>query len=147
MPTAYGGAAKKYAWKDHDTDIVNMLPPVLNQWYTVFDAEDVRLLEMYIAQVNTETDPKDVEVRWTIDGNVYFVTVTVANGVENYIYRTMDPSTAGTSGLTDTIVENPAFIHNDKRGLDFKVEVRIISALGTAQRLVAYAVRETLEET
>lgn len=141
------GAAVKYVYLDHDTDVRSEVPPILNQWYQVFHAYDVRLLWCTVTQTNDEVAAKNMEVRWTIDGTVYFCTVAAANGTTYYIFRTRLPSTAGTLGLEATVTQLNAVFYVDKRGQDFKVEVRMTSALGTNQTLLAYCVRETLEQT
>ena len=133
--------------QDHDTDVVDEAPPVQNTWYEVFHAEDVRLLYCAIRQDNTEEDAKDVEIRWTLDDNVYFDTVPLAHGTWEFTYRDQNPSSGGTLGLTTTATMYNAARNIDKRGLDFKVEVRMTSVPGTAQRLRCYCVRETLEVT
>ena len=137
----------KMSWRDHDSDVVDESPPILNEWYPVFDREDVRLLFCDIFQTNTETAAKDVEVRWTIDGNIYFVSVSLANGTHQYVHRVPQPSLAGTGGLGTAAGVVNAGYHADKRGQSFKVEIRITSPLGTAQRLVCWCVPETLEQT
>ena len=133
--------------QDHDTDEVNEAPPVQNTWYEVFDAEDVRLIWCEIYQTNTDIAAKDIEVRWTIDGNVYLVTVSLDDDTVNFIYRDRAPSAVGTAGLTSTPTEVNAGFNVDKRGLAFKVEVRMTSVPGTAQVLRCRCVRETLEVT
>lgn len=133
--------------QDHDSDIVDETPPDQNVWYELFHAEDVRLIFNTIYQSNDEAAAKDVNVRWTIDGNVYFITTNLANATTLYMLRTFLPSLGGTSGLTFSAARINAVDFVDKRGLDFKVEVRITSLLGTNQRLLSYAVRETLEVT
>ena len=133
--------------RDHDTDEVLETPPVQNTWYEVFDAEDVRLIWCWIYQSNTENDAKDIEVRWTIDGNVYFVAVALDDATPNYIYRIWTPSGGGTAGLASTATEANAGHYVDKRGLDFKVEIRMTSVPGTNQLLQCRCVRETLEVT
>lgn len=141
------GANVKYVYLDHDTDVVNEAPPILNQWYTVFDADDVRLLWCWIRQTNTEAAAKNIEVRWTIDGNVYLVSDPLASGVPDYIFRIPNPSGGGVAGLYYRAPDANACLYVDKRGQRFKVEVRITSALGTAQILTCWCVRETLEVT
>lgn len=144
MPKAFG---QKFMYLDHDSDVVNEAPPVLNQWYTAFDALDVRLIWCRARQTNVETAAKDINVRWTIDGNVYFVNTTMDNNTWYYVFRYPNASTGGTLGLaTGTPIENAGY-HVDKRGQSFKVEVRIVSALGTNQTLECECVRETLELT
>jgi hypothetical protein len=141
------GANVKYAYLDHDTDRQNLAPPVLNQWYTVFHAYDVRLIWCQINQSNTEAAAKDIETKWTIDGISYFKAFSMPSGVRHWCYRDHNPSAGGTAGLVIVAVEYNAGMFVDKRGQDFKVEVRITSALGTAQTLICDCVRETLEQT
>jgi len=149
MPVAGGniGAGAKYHYQDHDTDRVNMAPPEQNTWYEVFDADDVRLLWQSIYQSNTEAAAKDVEARWTIDGQVYLGMISLPDSDQSYVYRTEYPSAAGTAGLfifTDRV--NAAW-NVDKRGRSFKVEVRMTGLPGAAQTLTSNCVRETLEVT
>ena len=146
MPIAHQGEVK-YHYRDHDTDRVSEAPPVQNQWYTVFDAEDVRLLWCRTTQTNDETAAKDVEVRWTIDGNVYLSTTSMDDNTDYFTYRVAGPSAVGTAGLNSATPARHGTDKIDKRGLSFKVEVRITSVPGTNQTLVCDCVRETLEET
>lgn len=140
-------AIKKYWLQDHDSDIIQEAPPTVNVWYTLFDDEDVRLLEMFVQQINEEEENKTLQVRWTIDGNVYFVEIDAANTTEYYVFRNLIPSLGGTLGLSSSSNQNRAFIDDFKCGLSFKVEVRIITAVGTNQALNSLAVHETLEVT
>jgi len=133
--------------QDHDTDVVNEAPPVQNTWYEAFDAEDVRLLWCLIFQSNDETAAKDVEVRWIIDGTTYFVSTSLINNSNHHIFRYYLPSAAGTDGLLVSAAPRSAVHYMDKRGLDFKVEIRMTSVPGTNQILRGWCVRETLEVT
>lgn len=133
--------------QDHDSDVVNETPPVQNTWYEVFHAYDVRLLICAIEQVNDEAAAKDVEVRWTIDGNVYFDVVPLADSTLNWVYRNRLPSAGGTTGLAVAASFVNAVRYTDKRGHDFQVEVRTTSVPGTNQVLTCWCVRETLEVT
>jgi len=144
VPKAQG---QKFHYRDHDTDVVDVSPPVQNQWYEVFHAYDVRLIWCAILQANDETFVKTLEIRWTIDGNVYFEQMVAAHNVRRYVFRAVDPSLGGTQGLNSSATAYTASVYTDKRGQDFKVEIRITSALGTNQRLLGYCVRETLELT
>ena len=137
----------KMSWRDHDSDVVNEAPPILNNWYPLFDAEDVSLIWCVVRQQNDETAAKDIEVRWTIDGNVYFTSDSLAHNSLEYIYRDHMPSLGGTFGLTASAAAQNAALRVDKGGQSFKVEVRITSALGTNQVLTCWCVRETLEQT
>jgi hypothetical protein len=137
----------KYMWLDHDTDVVSEAPPTWNQWYTVFDADDVRLLWCVIYQSNDEQAAKNVEVRWTIDGITYLVAFSLANNTLTWIYRDYKPSTGGILGLLTSAVALNGAMYVDKKGQSFIVEIRITSANGTSQVLNGYCVRETLEPT
>ena len=133
--------------QDHDSAVVDERPPVQNTWYEVFHDQDVRILWCRIYQKNDEAAAKDVEITWTIDGNVYFVSTSLDDNTWEYVYRSVIPSGGGTAGLTiDTTLRNAAY-SIDKRGLDFKVEVRMTSVPGTNQRLECMCVYETLEVT
>lgn len=149
MPDSWsdGRPIQKYAYLDHDTDIVNLAPPVLNQWYEVFHAYDVRLLWCLLYQTNGEAAAKNIEIRWTIDGTVYFNVSALTSGTGYYVYRDYTENFGGTVGLVTTANIVNAAYYVDKRGQDFKVEVRITSALGSAQAFSCRCVRETLEVT
>ena len=144
MPKASG---MKFHYLDHDTDVQSLAPPVQNTWYEVFHAYDVRLLWCTVTQANDETAAKDIEVRWTIDGNVYLGIGNCASASPYYVFRRLLPSAGGTAGLIILAGTQNAAYGVDKRGQDFKVEVRITSALGTNQTLICRCVRETLELT
>lgn len=133
--------------RDHDTDVVNETPPVQNTWYEVFDAEDVRLIWCTIYQVSDDIVAKDIEVRWTIDGNVYFIAVSLDDSTLSYIFKNTYGSTGRTAGLGSSAAAVNAGYHTDKRGLAFKVEVRMTSVPGVNQSLRCYCTRETLEVT
>ena len=149
MPVAGGhiGAGVKYHYEDHDTDGVNEIPPVQNTWYEVFDAEDVRLIWCTMRQTNDEAAAKDVELRWTIDGNVYFLVESLADSEVRWCYRSVAESSGGTGGLISQIDKVNAAYNVDKRGQSFKVEIRLTGAPGTNQTLRCRCVRETLEAT
>jgi hypothetical protein len=134
-------------WKDHDTAELNAAPPAFNTWITVFHDYDVRLLWCRVKQSNTETNVKNIHIRWTVDGHVYYDNIPLANNTWAWIYRNESPSTGGTDGLADNSGQYNATKWMDKCGQDFLVEVLIATALGTAQTLVCDCVYETLEAT
>lgn len=146
MPVAYAANVKRWL-QDHDTDLVDQEPPVQNTWYTVFNANDVRLLICEVEQYNDEEAAKDIEVRWTCDGNVYVHAMTAVAGDQYYIYRNKYESSELQEPLGDSPTLVNAAMYVDKRALSFKVEVRITSVVGTNQILVGRCVRETLEQT
>ena len=149
MPVAGGNIAAqvKYHYEDHNPDYITQVPPVQNTWYEVFDAEDVRLLLCRVKQTNTDAANKDVEVRWTINGNSYLVSLNVPTGETWSVWKNHYLDPAGLAGAEMTASPLNACIYVDKRGHDFKVEVRMTSPPGTAQTMGCWCVRETLEET
>lgn len=137
----------KYHYLDHDTDWVHEEPPDQDQWYTVFEAEDVRLIWCFVTQWNEEELAKNIEVRWTCDSNIYLLQDFTNSGDEKYVFRVPYPGEGGTAGLgCETIIRTAAY-YTDKRAQSFKVEVRITSIPGTSQTLDCMCVRETLEVT
>jgi len=144
--TGASGALVKYHYLDHDSYIVSEVPPDVNVWYELFDEEDVRLIWNTIYQKNDEAAAKDLEVRWTCDGNVYTLGVSVANNTYRYVYREFRPA-ASAFALTSAAVQLNAAFGVDKRAQAFKIEVRFVDVLGTNQQLRSYGVLETLEPT
>jgi len=125
----------KYAWKLHDIAALNQDPPVQDTWYTVLDTtEDVMLIEIAGRQINDETDPKDLEWRLTIDGVTLTIVLagdkTHANNTWLRVYRDLT-----LEGLTATgavvLADHPGSVY----GQSVKVELRMISAPGTNQKL------------
>lgn len=146
MPRAHG-AEVKYHYEHDDSDRVIESPPIQNTWYEVFDAEDVRLIWCQVNQTNDEAAAKDVEIKWTIDGVVYFTSWSLANGTWTAIYRYWQASLGGTAGLNrSTTIYNPGY-RIDVRGKAFKIEIRMTSIPGTNQVLNCWCVKETLEQT
>lgn len=137
----------KFHYDDHDTYRVNEAPPVQNTWYEAFDEEDVRHIWCTVYQTNDESAAKDVEVRWTIDGNVYFESLSIADNTTMYVYRDRVPSVGGTAGLVISASKLNAAFYTDKRGKSYKVEVRITSVVGTNQVLRSDNVIETEDLT
>ena len=149
MPVASAGpvATTKYAYQHHEPGTVDMFPPVQNVWYTCLDADDCRFLWCYISQDNTGAVAKNMQVRWTIDGFVYYTAWLLASATATWIYRNWLPSAGGTQGLSLTTTRYNAAYELDKRGHSIKVEVRMTDAPGVAQRLFMRCEAETLEVT
>jgi hypothetical protein len=146
MPVASGAGGKKYMWIDHDAMELYKNPPVQNTWYTAINEVDVRLLWCQFYQSNAEAAVKEIEMRWTIDGHVYFCAMNAASLTPYYVNKDEYNSTGGAAGLyVEDVTQNAGF-YVDKRGHSFKVEIRIITAPGTTQHLYCYCVYETLEE-
>lgn len=144
MAEVYGA---KFHYDDHDSDVVNEAPPVQNTWYECFDAEDVRLIWCVVRQTNDESAAKDVEIRWTVDGNVYFISLAIDHNTYVYIFRYFLPSSGGTAGLSATSTIHNAAWEVDKRGKEFKTEIRMTGVPGTNQVLNMWCVRETEDLT
>ena len=149
MPAACGGhvAQVKYHYQDHLTDHLSQAPPVRNTWYTVFDAEDVRLLWCKISHVNTEELAADLEIRWTIDTNVYTLAIAGATWATPYSIWRRCPDLGSAEELYADATEKNAAYTVDKRGKAFKVEIRMTSVPLTNPELHCWCVRETLEAT
>jgi len=149
MPRAGGSIAEqvKYHYQDHDTAEVKEVPPVQNTWYGEMEAEDVRHILCSAFQTNDEAAIKDVEIRWTIDGHVYFLAFSLPNNSRRLLARNHAPSAGGAAGLAqyDSMMNAGAYV--DKRGHAYKTEIRMTSAPGTNQVLEMRDVYETLEET
>lgn len=142
-----GVLPKRAHYKDHDTDVKDLQPPERDVWYELFDSEDVRLMWCVLHQSNDGAIDQGVEVRWTIDGNVYFTMFTANNLVTYYIYRDHQPSQSGTAGLGSNSTVRTAGIYGVKMGQRIKVEVRMTGFPGTNQRFAIWTVKETLEDT
>ena len=142
-----GGAGAEYHYLDHDTAVFFIAPPVLNQWYNVLTANDVRILSFMFDHINVEVANMDIEVRWTLDGNVYLLTANVASTTNEWVYRTTFQSGTGNE-LALSAVECAAMLKLlDKRAQSASLDIRITSALGTNQTLEAMCTYETLEPT
>lgn len=118
-------------------------PPIQNTWYTMFHDFNVRLIWCTLIQINDETAQHQVEIRWTIDGNVYDLSFLANNNTVYYIYRDPTPSSGGTAGLLQTTSTQNAAFFVDKRGLDFLIEMRLTDVPGTNQAIYAGATYET----
>jgi hypothetical protein len=149
MPQASSAPATsaKYWLKDHDTAYLNEVAPIKNQWYTVLQAQDVRILTFAFMETDLLAQGCEIEVRWTLDGNIYLYSSDFSSGTQIYISRTKYPSIVG--GLAaSTGVKVLAMLNTiDKRALDAKLEVRIISDTLPTDILNAWCVYETLEVT
>jgi len=147
MPAAHGGASKKYWLMDHEPAEVILASPVTDVWYPVLTESDVRLLLFSIMQINDDEAVKDIEVRWTLDGNVYTVEIQNAeNGAQYYIAKDKHSSVVGGLDNNIDLISCGGKIL-DKRALEAKLEIRITSACGTNQMLIGACLYETLEET
>ena len=147
MPAAHGGATKKYWLMDHDPAYIDVSPPVQNTWYEVYHAYDVRQLFMSILYYDDEETGASFEVRWTCDGNIYIIQDTIENDTQEYIYKNKLPSGGNDELSVDREPSEGRMPYRDKRAQDFKVEIRITSAIGTNAHLIGHALYETLEET
>jgi len=144
MPQA-SGAGRKYAYLDHDSAYINEAPPVQNTWYEVFHEYDVRLLYCVVMATDELAAGADIEVKWTIDGNEYFTAFTGDSDEDYFIYRDYLGSLVGTAGLLNNSNRFNGSYYVDKRGQDFKVEVRVTSDVLETDILEAWCVYETLE--
>ena len=149
MPVAGGNIAEqvKYHYEDQPPSVVNEAPPVQNTWYPGIDDDDVRHIWCVVRQINDEVAAKDVEIRWTVDGNVYLAAFALANNTATWIFKNREPSAGGTTGLSTLGTSINAGGYADKRGQSYKTAIRMTGAPGTNQVLSMWDVFETLEET
>ena len=138
MPVASAGpiTAPHYFYEHLNTIEVRQQPPALNLWYTAFDEVDVSAIYIGLNQNNVEAAPKNVEVRFTVDGVVYQHTYNIPAAAERWLYRVNTIATGPDHGMAiDTVIRLAAYTDN-WHGQAFKAEVRITSALGTNQLLL-----------
>lgn len=143
MPIAHMNQ-KQFYWQ-HETAVeFDQAPPVQNTWYTVLDTTaDVRLIFTSISQSNDEVAGKNLQMRWTIDGLTCELAATaVASGTLYYVRK--DQYTQALKAQT-TIINSGQYV--DIRALSIKIEARTTSVPGTNQRLRAWIVYETHQET
>lgn len=146
MPVAHQGEVK-YAWQDHDPAYLNQIP-VQNVWYTVAHVYDFRELLFAAKYDDDEHNFPTYEVRWTLDGNVYFGSFAEEDNLQLYVRKDKYPSNAGTTGLYyNTAMVGSYHLYDDKRGLDGLFQIRITNAVGTNPLLEAWLLYETLEQT
>lgn len=146
-PSASGAGGKKYAWKDHPLAQALLEPPTQNVAYTALHAYNVRVLQCYIWQFNDEHAAKQVETRWTIDGNVYVNSENIDESLDYWVHaRGDDPGDIVYTQKTTPDLTNAGY-NVDKRGLDVLIQVKLISAPGGRQKLYCNVLYETLEET
>lgn len=146
MPAA-SGAHKKYAWMDHDPAFIDIDPPVQNTWYEVYHNYDVRQILMSVKYKDDEEDGATVEVKWTCDGNIYTIEIELDNNYQLYVYKNKYSVLDIEDTLSSVDWGPSALFYQDKRALEFKVEIRVTSVVGTNAHLYGYALYETLEET
>jgi len=126
------------------------VPPVLNQWYTALTATNIRILQLFMAQGNTETDNKNIEWEITIDGEVYTSVVDAVHANEYYFfedYSGIPPPTTGTigqMGITYSEAGNGAGVIGFICARSFSIRYRLTSAAGTDQTLTMAIVYEKL---
>jgi len=149
MPSAQAGysAANKYWLKDHDTAYINITGPVRNQWYTVLQTDDVRILVFAFMGIDLLAAGADFEIRWTLDGNVYTTADYFASGTQIYVTRDQYPSGIGSGLIAQAGSRSAMLSLLDKRALMAKLEIRIKSVTLATDVLMAWCVYETLEVT
>jgi len=149
------------AWTLHDIETDLHAPPTQNVYHEVFDLETGQILHwIAIKQENGEVAAKNVDIKLTIDGEVY---EKIGNALDHaefyYVYFNTvgDDLTAGivvaitnASPLTSfgIAIEDSDGIKTPRASLpmiEVKLEVRQTSALGTNQTLNTYYRRSSLE--
>jgi len=146
MPFACAGGIK-YAWMDHDPAYLNEVA-VKDMWYEVAHIYDFRELLFAVQYDDEEHTRPTFQVKWTIDGNVYFVEFADEEpGAQKYAMKDKYPSTGGTLGLQGRPKFSDLQMYDDKRGLDGLFEVMVTNVVGTNPLIEAWLLYETLEVT
>lgn len=146
MPQAQGRDVHRcYGWEP--LAILDQTPVVQNTWYTVLEAEDVRVPYITIMHDNTDNVAKEVEIRLTLDGSVYTITWTLADNTWNWIHCLAQSDAFGNSATP-----RPAGANDDDHGLeifahDFKYEIRMTAVPGTNEVLSGRVRHYTHTET
>jgi hypothetical protein len=149
MPQASPQAAAqvRYWLINQDTAYIEAIPPIINQWYTVLEADDLRLKIFALSFVNDEQATPNWEIKWTLDGNIYLFHYDPESDGQMYVSMKKYSIANGVS-LWDS--SSPLPISNkffDMCCLHGKLEIRLTNALGTNPILKAWCVYETLEVT
>jgi hypothetical protein len=149
MPTAHGAPIAQIInfLQDHETEEQVKTPPTINVWYTLLDDDDVKLNWFAIIQANDEHSSLDVEIKVTIDGNVYLGAFSADDGTMYYLFKSNVLAAAPNTIDKSTDFSEANGQATPKYGLHMKIEYRVVSAVGTNQALSAWADYETLEAT
>lgn len=144
-PRAYigKGGVPQFAFVDIDSFHILEEPPLMNEWYTVVDvAYPVRILWHTLRQEHDEAGAKTVAARWTLDGNVYYVSWDALDDTIYWIYRNYLHSLGGSQGLTYTTDEFNGAKYTCKRAHACKIEVSLRTFPGTNQELESWVTLE-----
>lgn len=134
--------ARAQVWRHKDQVYFYESPVTKDFWYTVF--EDVkgwkRLAIHEIGQDHNDAAPgvKNIQVRWTLDGNSWVNAINLDKATEAWIHR-------HHGGISIKLEEFLALKYTVLMAENIKLEMRITSALGNGQDLESYVVYEELE--
>lgn len=146
MPVA-SGRGLKYWLQDHDTAYLDQTP-VQNTWYTILDEDDVRLIYHSVEYDDDEHNMPTIEVRWTLDTNVYNGTCAdEAAGTQWYVQRQKYAVVEGGEELLGSTTRIMCMTDVPKHALHGKLEARVTNVVGTNPHLIQRCLYETLEET
>lgn len=153
-------AVTKFGWKLYNTLTDTRAPPTQNVYHEVFDlADGSKLHYITVEQNNDETDAKNVDIRFTIDGQTYeLIGTALAHGEIYYIYWEdigQDPPAAKLKIRNDSPLTIFGMAAEDSLGAktprtalemhDCKFEYRMTSVPGTNQTLVSKYRKSLLE--
>lgn len=153
-PVDYSTNVAKYAWELRPFVEQDRNPPVQNTTYDLIDEEDgVMVLSVYAQQTNTETNGKDVDWVFTIDGEVF----THPGGLDPMVHATeyliplyatgdaVKPMVKTGAAALGFLMEKTSVAHFILPGTDVKIQYKMTSAAGTNQRIYAKCLYATLE--
>lgn len=126
-------------FKHQPNAILNQNNPIQNQWYTVFETINCRLIAacVRVADVN-----EDVQVKLTIDGQVYTNSFSAAADTHYYLFA-LCYSTAGFFLVPTTASNgnsNGAFLV-EGRSIKFEVRKITVNGNGILSAAAVYATR------
>jgi hypothetical protein len=121
----------------------NQAPPVFNTYNTHFDkAGGLTIVGVWLWQSNTETNSKNVTIKVTTEsglGPMTLVDEPIAHEVDTYLQIYLDPKSAimNTSSPDFDFILASDTMHLPFKCKQFKLELKMTSALGTAQTLAS----------
>jgi len=107
--------------------VLTQAPPISGTWYIILDTVlKARLYWIWIRQNNDDTTARDIEVRITIDGEVFVGAVALANNTPNYAYMEGLPNGVDFGAALFMVCRYDA-----AEGKSCMVEMRTTSVVGT----------------
>jgi hypothetical protein len=110
--------------------------PVQNEWYTIFEETNVRLVNFALA---VQTTAETVEFRATVDGVVYALSQTANIGVAYYIHNVQTAISANHFGLSNVNYGQYRPFHSEAHSIKLEMRKTTANGNGTFNASVTYA--------